>query len=325
MRVAIVGAGMSGLAAGRLLKSSGHDVVIYEKAACVGGRVATQTVGPYIFDSGATSIAPRGMSIEHAMLEELDTADLVRIVKPIYTHYALRVSGGDVAKAKVPRYAYANGNNTLARLLAANLEVRLNSQVEEIDKHHNQYAIGDERYEALILTPPIPQTSALLWSLGESRPVANSSYRACITVLLGFDHELPPQHYHALLDADQQHPLTWLCIETEKCAGRAPHGHTAMVAQLNGPYSMSHFSAPDNDAVSLVLGFLSRLYGPGWDAPVAAAVKRWRYSQPEGLAYFDSVNRPGSTLLIAGDGLVGGRTEQAFESGVRVAKLLIAR
>lgn len=320
-----MGAGTSGLAAARVLKGAGHQTLVFEQSSHVGGRVATRTIGPYIFDTGATSIAPRGMAIEHAMLVELDKSELIQVVKPIYTHNSLRVFPGDAARANVPRYTYISGNNELPRQLAEGLQIRFESQVDEIEKlKDHRYSICGEVFDALVLTPPIPQVSAILWSLGETRPVSNSNYRPCLSVMLGFDRALPPQHYHALLDTEQTHPLTWLSLETEKCPGRAPDGHTAMVAQLNGPYSHGHYDDSKDELVDLVLGYLERLYGPGWDAPVASDVKRWKYSQPEGIASFDSVNRPGSRLLVAGDGLMGGRTEQAFEAGVRAAKMLLS-
>lgn len=323
MRVGIVGAGMAGLAAARTLKSAGFEVVLFEKSGSVGGRVATQKLGPYTFDTGATSIAPRGLSIEHVMLNELPQDDLVQVTKPIFTHTFLRISSGDAARAKVPRYAYKSGNNTFAQLLAAGQDVRLDTQVEEITRAGGRFVILGEEFDALVLTPPIPQTSTLLWSLDETRPLANSSYRSCLAVALGFAKSLAPQHYHALLDVDQQHPLTWLSLENEKTPDRAPDGHTAFIAQLNGSYSHAHYGDDDAEIVDLVVDYLARLYGPGWDAPAVSAVKRWKYSQPEGIASFDSVNRPGSKVLIASDGLLGGRIEQAFEAGVRVARLLL--
>ena len=51
-------------------------------------------------------------------------------------------------------------------------------------------------------------------------------------------------------------------------------------------------------------------------------VKKWKYSQPESLARFENVNLPGSTLLVASDGLLGGHIEDAFECGWRTAELL---
>lgn len=323
MRVGIVGAGMAGLAAGRTLVQRGHQVVIFERSKGLGGRVATRRIGPYIFDTGASGISPRGMSIEQAMLHELDASDLVQIEKPIFTHQFLRVTSGDISRAKVPRYTYRSGNTKLAKLLAEGMEVRLETQVDELGKRGDGYTVLGEDFDALILTPPVPHALTLLWSIGENRPLNNSSYRSCLSVLLGFEKPLTTQYY-ALLDPEQMHPLTWLSIENEKCSGRAPEGHTAMVAQLNGPYSLSHFSAENSAVVDLVVDYLTRLYGPGWDTPVVFDVKRWRYSQPEGIASFESVNRPGSTLLLAGDGVLGGRAEQAYESGVKAANLLLS-
>jgi phytoene desaturase len=53
-RVAIVGAGPGGLAAGMLLAHRGFDVTVYEQKSHVGGRNAELCLGPYRFDVGPT-------------------------------------------------------------------------------------------------------------------------------------------------------------------------------------------------------------------------------------------------------------------------------
>ncbi|WP_438444864.1 phytoene desaturase family protein [Gorillibacterium sp. sgz5001074] len=55
-RVAIVGAGPGGLAAGMLLASQGLSVDIYEKQAFIGGRSSRLELGDYRFDRGATFV-----------------------------------------------------------------------------------------------------------------------------------------------------------------------------------------------------------------------------------------------------------------------------
>ena len=58
MRVAVVGAGLAGLGAARELAKAEHQVTVYEKSDALGGRLLTKRLGDYVFDAGATSIAP---------------------------------------------------------------------------------------------------------------------------------------------------------------------------------------------------------------------------------------------------------------------------
>jgi len=52
-RIAIVGAGISGLTAGHELKKAGFDVTVYEKESRVGGRMSTRVKDGFHFDIGA--------------------------------------------------------------------------------------------------------------------------------------------------------------------------------------------------------------------------------------------------------------------------------
>lgn len=55
-KIAIVGAGPGGLAAGLLLASKGHSVTIYEKDNVIGGRSKRLKVGDYMFSHGPSFI-----------------------------------------------------------------------------------------------------------------------------------------------------------------------------------------------------------------------------------------------------------------------------
>jgi predicted NAD/FAD-dependent oxidoreductase len=326
--IAIVGAGMAGLAAARALQAAGQSVTIFEKNKRVGGRVSTFSQDGYIWDTGATSIAPRGKAIERVMLEELPTDDLITIEKPIFLHRALRVIPGDAGRQH-HRYTYRNGIASLARLLAEGLEVKLDCQVESLEEHGATYALVTDHgkfdgFDYVILTPPIPRTSLLLWSLGISRPIATAFYRACINVALGYDKPLPDTRYHALLDPEQRHPLTWLCLESTKSPGRAPEGHSALCAQMSPQFSLDNYTREDDYLINTAAFFVSRLYGPGFSKPSSGTVKRWKYSQPDNTVDPQDANPPGARVLIASDALLGGHTEDAYEVGQRVASLIIS-
>lgn len=323
MKVCIVGAGISGLAAARALKAAGHQPVVFEKNDHVGGRVATRKIGEYVFDPGASDIVPRGHAIEAVILKELDTSDLIKIEKPMYMHASLRPIMPEGGRSAPERYTYRSGNNRLPVLLAEGLDVRLNQQIEVLEKTATgTYRVSGDEYEAVILTPPIPQTATILWSVGESRPFANCRYRPCLSIMLGFARQLPDVHYHALLDPEQRYPLMWLSLESVKSPGRAPEGHTALVVQLSPTYSLSNFAAPDERIIGDTLDYITRLYGKDWDNPEVSVVKRWKYSQPDTVALFDTVNEPNQKLIVSGDGVLAGRVENAYDSGLKAAGLL---
>ncbi|MCU1600395.1 MAG: hemG [Frankiales bacterium] len=58
-RIAVVGAGLAGLAAARELAGAGHDVVVLESTGLVGGKVRASEVGGQLVDEGADSMLRR--------------------------------------------------------------------------------------------------------------------------------------------------------------------------------------------------------------------------------------------------------------------------
>lgn len=52
MTVAVVGAGLAGLACARRLQTAGRDVVVLEASDGVGGRVRTDVVDGFLLDRG---------------------------------------------------------------------------------------------------------------------------------------------------------------------------------------------------------------------------------------------------------------------------------
>lgn len=321
VKVAIVGAGIAGLAAARLLVRDGQEVQVFERNDQVGGRSATHVIGDYIFDHGATSVTPRGQAIEPVILDELPPDGLVEIKKPIYVQSMGRISSSNSPSSRLKRYCYRTGMQHLGQLLAEGIKVHLSTEVESLAREGEQYIVAGERFDALILTPPIPQTELLLGSMGVTRNFSNSHYRPVLSVMLGYDIPLDTP-YHAIIEPEQTEPLTWLSVETMKSPGRAPEGHTALVAQLSPSYSRWNFDAQESEIIANTVVDVARLLGAPFREPKVTGLKRWRYSQPEMSVSFESVNRKGSKLLIASDGLIGGRIENAYDAGALAAQWL---
>jgi predicted NAD/FAD-dependent oxidoreductase len=322
MRVGIVGAGLAGLGAARTLTAAGHETVIFEKSRGLGGRLAYRRVGPYLFDHGASSVSPRGRLLEKVMLDELPADGRVKVVRPIHLHDGSRITPGDALKNSNSRWTWEGGISALAKQLAAGLDVRLQTRIEGLESLEPGWRMGGEEFDAVILTAPAPQAADLLASAGLPSPLSRVAYRMTLAVMFGFSKPFEAS-WHALLDSEQEHPLTWMTCESLKCPGRAPEGSSAFVLHLSRRESRDRFEADERVILEHALDWLQALIGKGFDQPEAASLHRWRFAQADATQMFASVNLPGATCVIAGDGLAGSRAELAYESGVDAARLLM--
>jgi predicted NAD/FAD-dependent oxidoreductase len=322
MRVGVVGAGVAGLAAARLLRHNGVDVVVFEAEKYVGGRCRTVTIGPYTFDPGATSIVPRGRAVEKVILEELDATDLVQIESPVFTHDGRRIFLGSGMTA-VHRYCYKQGIQRFAELLAGGIDTRLASPVHTIEQPRDGgYSINGETFEKLVVATPTDEAAKVLATVNVERRAFNTRYRSSIAILLGYERDFKAK-YHAIVAEESVHPLHWLSIENIKVPGRAPEGHTALVVQMGPKFSRWNLDNDDKEIMEDALIDVERVLGKGFDQPKVSKVVRWAHSQPDSVSGFDTVNPPGSDIVLAGDGLEGGRIEHAYDSGVKAARMLL--
>jgi predicted NAD/FAD-dependent oxidoreductase len=256
------------------------------------------------------------------MLEELDTADLVRIESPVYTHDGRRTFLG-TGMTPTARYCYLNGINQLAELLASGLQVERGRRVDEVESPADGgYSVFDRAFEALVLAVTTTEAQRLLAPFSDGRRATNTRYRACLSVLLGFEKPFAAP-YHAIVAEESVHPMHWLSVENLKVPGRAPHDCTALVVQLGPKYSKWNFELPEDAVYEDALVDVERVLGPGFDSPVVKRVVRFKESQPDSISGFDAVNPPGSRLVVASDGLEGGRLEHAYDSGTKAARLLL--
>lgn len=323
MRVAVIGAGIAGLSAARELAALGAEAIVLEAQRRIGGRALTYSRDGFTADMGIQTYTPRGMRFEDAIRLAGDEA--LPIAGEIFLHAEGRPTPGSPERNREVRYTFQLGNHRLAEILSEGLDIRLETLVERIVKVRGRFRVADVEADAVILTPPIPETERLLRTAGDKRNLARAAYRPCISVALAYRAVLKPRPYYALLAEDRMEPVLWVSIENLKCPGRAPDGWTLLVAQTGPSYSRSHLSTPDDDLVRTVSRTLRRIFAGELTEPEWYHVVRWERSQPERVVLFESANQQGGRLIVAGDGTLAGRAENAYETGLLAARLAVER
>lgn len=342
--VAIVGCGMAGLSAARLLSRAGYQIVIYEKSRGVGGRMATRRVNGCTLDHGAQVIKPDGTPLADLMLGECFCDDLIQVTAPVRLYTADgEILPPDPERAGERQFAYGSGITALPKRMLQEMPyekvaLKTETRVVRIEEAGGRFLLHGEtgmclgEAHAVILTAPGPQSADLLEAsrLHEDRSrsiraLRSVEYTSCLTVLLGYAAPAPEAPGYALLAADRARPLLWLAFEHMKTRVRAPGGEALLIAQLGPEYSRAHYESPEGAVISGTLEALRPLFGEVYAVPLWAQLKRWRYSQPAGEVGFDEVNPAGCRVVVCGDALRPGRgrVHQAFLSGVEAAEHLL--
>jgi renalase len=342
-RIAIIGAGVAGLAAGRKLARAGYGVTLFEKSRGLGGRVTTRRVeGGFAVDHGAQLMKAPTPALQ-ALVAEVPGAE--PIDGPVWVFAGDGPPRpGDPAQNAEPQWTWPGGIAALGRYLGQNLDVRRETTVAGLAGEQGAYRVrsdaGEEGpFEAVILTPPAPQSAAILAAsaidqaacdalLAALKPVR---YRACLSVALAYQRR-PEVPWYALVSADRAHPVAWLACEHVK-PGRAPEGAGLLLAQMSPAWTELHWEALPKgtyapgqgfpDAALAVHRLLHSLAGD-LGAPLWADAHRWRY------ALCDAPCEPAAAagvagILVAGDVVAGqGRVHRAIESGWEAAERVAA-
>lgn len=318
-RVLIVGAGLSGLIAARELKTAGHDVVIVEKNAGIGGRMATQREGDATFDSGAQFFTARRVEFKEAVAHW----HLRGIAEEWFEGYPS--PRNEKAHDVYSRFRGAQGMKSIAEFLARDLEIHCG---EEIEKLHFENGIwmtqskSGREYSSdrLLLTAPVPQSLALLDSsnraLSQStRELLESvSYEPCFSVLAILKSASKIPAPGALYLSEE--PISWLADNFQKGIS-AREG--AITIHSTGKFAKENFDGDENEIGKVLLGAVQKYLG----APVESfQVQCWEYSKAEQILDEGAVFIPELNLCFAGDGLCGAKIEGAFCSGLEAAELL---
>jgi len=338
-RVAIVGAGVAGLSTAYALRTLPLEVIVFEKSRGYGGRVASRGRYGNRYDHGANYFTVSSDRIERLVTAHLPTDGLVEIGRPIW-HFDQEghLSRPDSGREARPKWTYRQGINRLGKLLAwhSRAEVQRETRIEQLRYKRGRWTLlradgtAFSPFDAVVLTPPAPQTAAILSASavkGErmsrlQRTVAAVEYTPQFSYVFAFDRPVSrPGGFYGLVNPKGTHPLSWISFEHDK-PGHVRAGHSMIVVQTAPEWTADrlerdpdHFAPEVKEMAEDVL--VSDLRHPEWyDA------QRWRYARPKEAVNGDSVQAGMALgLFLAGDYVCGrGRVDAALETGFDAAR-----
>ncbi|GCE27843.1 NAD/FAD-dependent oxidoreductase [Dictyobacter alpinus] len=339
--VAIIGAGLSGLAAAHTLQDAGYTVTLFEKSHSVGGRAATRKRGGFIYDHGAQYIKEGTPTSLAWITQRFRAPDLLDIKKPVWTFTGSgTIQEGDQDQNAEQKLNYRSGLNTLPKKMAEGLTIRSDTRIDRVQRTNSGWQLFDQsgqshtNFDLLVITIPSPQARALIQDSmldpGVQQAIMQhlspASYNPLISVMLGYHPRPQTRPYYALVNSDKKHAISWLAWEHEKAEERAPANSGLLLAQMAPDYSREHMESSDALIVQQVAQQVATLIQEELPEPVFSDIQCWHYALPAQKVGAEPLNQQTIPygLAFCGDAFVGGRLHLALENGITVAQQLIA-
>jgi predicted NAD/FAD-dependent oxidoreductase len=290
-RVAIIGAGMAGLAAARRLRAAGVECVVFEKSRGLGGRMATRRDGDLRFDHGAQYFTARGKRFK-ALIE-----------------------AGAAAEWFEGAFVGVPGMSGPAREMAEGLEVAGGVQASGLRRDADGWRVLDAEgardgaFAAVLLAVPAPQAVPLAASAGVAFLALEAvRYAPCWALMLTFDGPSGLTEDHRRFESGA---ISWIARNGSK-PGRDPAPET-LVVHAAPDWSRVHLEMSKEDAAAALV---VELPGVGVTAaPARAVAHRWRYAMVERAAGVPYLWDSAAGIGACGDWCLGPRVEAAFDSG----------
>ena len=313
-RIAVIGAGMAGLACAKALRRKGAAVTVFDKSRGLGGRLASRRGDGVQFDHGAQYISARTPGFT-AFMEACLADGAAALWRPDIHDGRESKGGSDKWYVGLP------GMSGLVKPLADGIDVKLSHTATSLRRKGEEWALGfqegttEQVFRTVVLAIPAEQARSLLRGFAGAFPELHAVATApCLAAMAAFDEP-------AGLSFDARRfndgPLAWVARNSSK-----PSRPTALeqwVFHAAPEWSRVHLEHDKHDIAARIMEEARHLFGP-LPVPSHLSGHRWRYAFVEKAAGTPCLFDPALRLGLAGDWCIGPRVEAAYESGLALAE-----
>ena len=323
----VIGGGISGLIASRILQRQGIKVTVLDKGRGIGGRLATRRVSSPDYGKGIFDYGLQHFQVTDPKFQEIvDTWIKVGLVEPWSDGFYN--SEGNFQKSDKAFYRGIESNRSIAKYLAKDLNVLTQQRIVKLQWHNHQWVVNSQQGDSfsgnnLLITSPIPQSLDLLDNSNLEIPpdIRNNLekviYNRCIAVLAFLDKPSQiPEPGGLWLDGEY---LTWIASNHKK--GISPEAY-AVTLHGNAEFSLANWEVDRDMVAQKMIDVAQPWLGT---KVVSYQVHGWKFSQPS-TSYgkpYAVIKEPGN-LIFAGDAFSSQRNvEGAVLSGIAAAEYII--
>ncbi|XVJ52032.1 MAG: NAD(P)-binding protein [Vampirovibrio sp.] len=337
--VLIIGAGVAGLSAARVLEAAGLSVAIVDKGRGLGGRLATRRLGNVSFDHGAQYFTADSLEFQNEVRAWLDAG----WIRPWFNELPLLEKPAMPAPPR-PRYIPTGvGMTSLPKMLAHSLQapLYLGERIARLTFNEKGWlAFSDTKHsfqaKKLLLTLPVPQAldlleaSALVLAPHQKERLYSVTYAPSLALMGILPHQTTFPYPHGLALGEDA-PLRWLACnrlkypEHDKGDKAALDSLWALTIHGSAAFSKAYFEQSDEIILE------------AWKAPLMASlnvdpfdfttmqIHRWRYAFAQTPLTEESLRLDfPQPCVMAGDAFGQGvKVETAWRSGYSAAKELL--
>lgn len=280
MQIAVIGAGVAGLACARSLVDRGHRVTVFESTDAVGGRVATSRTEIGTFDNGAQYFTARHPDF----VAQAETWNREGCVTPWLA--SASVVGGQPPRrssSETLRWIGTPTMSTIATRMAEGLEVRTDARIVRVDAVGPRWSlqrkptdapvlVTEGLYDVVVAAAPVRIVDELMPDLTRGRTAVR--IEPCWALMVGFVEPVAGIGDCAFVN---QGRLAWVARESSKPGRRVGERWTV---HAQSAWSVEHFDDDPEDAKAKLVRAFQEATGtdeqPIYARTSIAGATRWR-------------------------------------------------
>lgn len=314
MKIAIVGAGITGSLLANKLANGGHSPVVFEKSRGRGGRCTFKRTDWAEFDLGAPVVPAWDADFIKFMEAQVDSGHAQSCPQQIH-EFEEELT---LSTTQRKQYLFAGGMNAACVKWLQDLPLMCECRIEQVSRTAGKWWLTDSLsrrhgpFDALVITAPWPQTRQFMLQIeGSKMSLPEKDWSSCWTVAMQLTQPIATK---AELIYLKGLPVQTLIQDSAK-PGREVACKPVWVAHLNHELSAQLGTEGAAEALELAQQTLAKVLGVAKMQIANHYCHYWRYARPaQKQPAIGLITDKQQRIFAGGDWSYGASVQAAFQA-----------